>query len=63
NDLNNCGSCGLACGCNQVCTNGQCVAAAQCTPDGDPCTSNAECCTGTCAFDPVTLGLVGGGVG
>ncbi|MFL5441602.1 MAG: hypothetical protein ACJ79W_20810 [Myxococcales bacterium] len=63
NDLNNCGSCGLACGCNQVCTNGQCVAAAQCTPDGDPCTSNAECCTGTCAFDPVTLGLVCGGVG
>lgn len=34
-----------------------------CLPDLSVCTSNAQCCTGTCAFDPGTGGNVCGLIG
>src|SRR3954469_5727120 len=34
-----------------------------CFPNGSVCNANSDCCTGTCGFDPITLGVVCGGVG
>jgi len=65
-DSNNCGSCGHACGPNQVCCNSVCVDkqsfqtdANNCGTCGHPCNPGEVCCSGSCAnllSDPKNCG-------
>ena len=57
-DRNNCGTCGNACGLNEVCRDGAC-SADECEP---PCTGGMRCCGGTCVdsqSDPENCGFCG----